>query len=260
MKRTMRAATAILGATLIVACEAGGAAEGSGTQSTTRSLLNQPEVVGGPSTPVQGGASELTAGVTRAFIPELGHNLGSLEAPLKLIEYSDFGCGYCRRFHQETFASLREQFIDTGQIEWKFMPFITGMFDNSLAVTEAAECVLEQSSPSYWAFSDRLWERQGEWKGSSAPAAVARGWARELGVELDRYDSCLAEDRRLERIGGATLVAQQLGIRGTPTFWLVGYGPLQGALPLEVFQGILGAVLEQVEAQDTAAVDGGSGA
>ena len=134
------------------------------------------------------------------------------------------------------------------------------MFDNSLAVTEAAECVLEQSSPTYWEFGDRLWERQAEWKGSSEPEAVARGWARELGVDLDRYDSCLSEERRLDRVAGATLVAEQLGIRGTPTFWLVGYGPLQGALPLEVFQGILGAVLEDVAAQDTAAVEGSSGA
>lgn len=258
--RTTRVATALLSAALIAGCDAGAGAEGSGTETTTRSLLEQQDVVGGPSTPVQGGTSELTSGVTRAFLPELGHNLGSVEAPLKLIEYSDFGCGYCRRFHEETFAALREQFIDTNRIEWKFMPFVTGMFDNSLAVTEAAECVLEQSSPTYWAFSDRLWERQPEWKGSSEPEAVARGWARELGVDLDRYDSCLAEDRRLERVAGATLVAEQLGIRGTPTFWLVGYGPLQGALPLEVFEGILGAVLEQVEAQDTTAVDGGSGA
>lgn len=260
MKRTTRAATAILGAALIAGCDAGGMAEDPGTEATTRSLLDQEESVGGPSTPVQGdGTSELTSRVTRAFIPELGHNLGSLEAPLKLIEYSDFGCGYCRRFHEETFTSLREQFIDTGRIEWKFMPFITGMFDNSLAVTEAAECVLEQGSPNYWAFSDRLWERQGEWKGISEPEVVARGWARELGVDVERYDSCLAEDRRLDRIAGATLVAQQLGIRGTPTFWLVGYGPLQGALPLDVFQGILGAVLEQVEAQDTAAAAEGGG-
>ena len=257
MKRMTRAATAVLGAALFAGCGSAGETDGSGTESTTRSLLNQEDFVGGPSTPVEGGGSDLTSRVTQAYIPELGHNLGSAEAPLKLIEYSDFGCGYCRRFHEESFGALREQFIDTGRIEWKFMPFVTGMFENSLSVTEAAECVREQSEPAFWAFSDRLWERQGEWKGSEEPTAVARGWARELGVDGERFDSCLAEDRRLDRVAGATLVAEELGIRGTPTFWLVGYGPLQGALPLEVFQGILGAVLEQVEAQvrDSTAVD-----
>lgn len=245
MMRTARTTAALLGAALIAAC--GGDAPAEDTESTTRSLLNQEDFVGGPSTPLVN-VPELSAHATRAYIPELGHNLGSPAAPLKLIEYSDFGCGYCRRFHEETFATLREEFIDTDRVEWKFMPFITGMFENSLTVTEAAECTLEQDAAMYEAFSNRLWERQSEWKGSSDPAPIARGWARELGADLERFDSCLAEGRRLERIANATLVAQQLGVRGTPTFWLVGYGPLQGALPLEVFQGVLGAVLEEVEA------------
>jgi len=246
MKRTARTATALAAAALLGAC--GGDDAQPNTESTTRSLLSQEDFVGGPSTPLQG-VPELAGHATRAYIPELGHNLGSSEAPLKLIEYSDFGCGYCRRFHQETFAALSEQFVENGRIEWKFMPFITGMFENSLTVTEAAECTLEQDAGLFESFSDRLWERQPDWKGSSDPASVARGWAREMGVDLDRFDSCLAEDRRLERIANATMVAQQLGVRGTPTFWLVGFGPLQGALPLDVFQGILGAVLEQIEAQ-----------
>ena len=47
---------------------------------------------------------------------ELGYNRGAVEAPLKVIEFSDFGCGFCRRFHQESFPTLKEQFIDTRMI------------------------------------------------------------------------------------------------------------------------------------------------
>ena len=176
----------------------------------------------------------------------LGFNLGSVEAPVKVIEFSDFGCGYCRRFHQESFPALAEQFIATDMVEWKFLPFIAGMFENSLAVTEAAECTLEQDAVSYGAFGDMLWARQPEWKESGEPEAVARGWAADLGLDMGEYDSCLAEDRRMERVAGATVAAEQLGVRATPTFWIVGYGPLQGALPLEVFQGILGDIHQEV--------------
>lgn len=246
MKRTARTTTTLLAVALLLACAESEPAVD--TQSTTRALLNQNDFLGGPSTPIQG-VPDLVSRAGRIFIPELGHNFGSMDAPLKLIEYSDFGCGFCRRFHEESFAALRAQFVETGRIEWKFMPFITGSFENSLAVTEAAECTLEQDPAMYEAYSDGLWARQPEWKGSSNPEGLARGWARELGADMDRFDSCLAEDRRIERIAGATVTAQQLGIRGTPTFWLVGYGPLQGALPLEVFEGVLGAVLEQVEAE-----------
>ena len=254
MKRTARASTAtLLAAVLIAAC--GGGEPAADTEGTTRSLLNQSDLVGGPSTPVTGDP-DLAARGGNPVIPELGFNLGSMAAPLKLIEFSDYGCGYCRRFHMETFPTLREGFVDSGQVEWKFMPFITGMFENSLAVTEAAECTFEQGPALFEALSDLIWERQAEWKGSGEPEAVVRGWARELGADLDTLDGCLADDRRIQRIADATLVAQQLGVRGTPTFWLVGYGPLQGALPLEVFEGVLGAVLEQVEAaRDSASAD-----
>ncbi len=249
MMRTTRGALGLVVALLLTGC--GGEGEPASTTSTSRSLLNQ-DVVGGPSTPVEGDPG-LTARATGASIAELGYNFGDAAAPLKLIEFSDFGCGYCRRFHQESFEPLHAQFVESGQIEWKFMPFITGMFANSLAVTEAAECTLEQDPDVFLRLSDRLWERQAEWKGSNQPEQVVRGWARELGVDLDRLDSCLAEDRRLPRVANATAFAQQLGIRGTPTFWIVGFGPLQGALPLEAFQGILGAVLDEVAAGDTLA-------
>jgi protein-disulfide isomerase len=256
MIRTTRAAAALVGTLLsglLVGC-GGEEAPSAGTDATTRSLLNQ-DAVGGPSTPLAG-SPELAGRAGSSALPQLGHNFGDVEAPLKLIEFSDFGCGYCRQFHSETFAALHEQFVETGRIEWKFLPFITGTFENSLAVTEAAECTLEQDETTFRALSDRLWERQAEWKGSGEPEAIVRSWARELGADMERFDSCLAEDRRIERVASATLVAQQLGVRGTPTFWIVGYGPLQGALPLDAFSGILGAVLEDVEAaRDSVAVD-----
>jgi predicted DsbA family dithiol-disulfide isomerase len=80
-----------------------------------------------------------------------------------------------------------------------------------------------------------------------------RAWASETGLDVARFDACLAEDRQIERIAGATAAAQQLGVRATPTFWIVGYGPLQGALPLEAFQGIFSTIhAEVVAARDSA--------
>lgn len=215
-------------------------AEMPDTQATSRALLGGP-VEGGPSTLVRGRPG-VGPGVREVNVMELGYNRGMIEAPLKIIEFSDFGCGFCRRFHQESFPTLYEDFVETGKIEWKFMPFITGNFENSLAVTEAAECALEQSPAMYESLGGMLWERQTDWKKSDEPEALVRGWAQEAGVELSRFDGCVAEDRRMERIWGANAIADQLGIRATPTLWLVGFGPVQGALPLATFQGILGTI------------------
>ncbi len=245
MRSVLRVAVVTLFAVLGAAC-GGEVPEPERTDDLTRSLLDQtPTVNGGPSTEIQGDLA-VPGPITRAYLPELGFNLGSVEAPVKVIEFSDFGCGYCRQFHQESFPALAEQFIATSMVEWKFLPFIAGMFDNSLAVSEAAECTLEQDPVAYGTFGDMLWARQPDWKPSDDPAAVVRPWAAELGLDMDRYDSCLAEDRRMERVAGATVAAEQLGVRGTPTFWIVGYGPLQGALPLQAFQGILSTIHQEV--------------
>ena len=169
----------------------------------------------------------------------LGYDRGDPESPVRMLELSDYGCGYCRKFHMETFPTLLSQFVETGKVEWKFMPFITGMFDNSLAVTEAAECALDQSREVFAQLNERLWTDQPDWKRSSEPEAVVRTMASDAGVDLGEFDACLADDRRIDRIAAATALAQRAGVRGTPTFFIMGYPPLQGALPTESFVQVL---------------------
>jgi len=169
---------------------------------------------------------------------------------------SDYGCGYCRRFHEETFPVILSQFIETGKVEWKFMPYVTGMFENSLEAQTSAECALEQSADLFETVNARLWDEQSTWKGSSDAAGLVRGWAAEAGVNMGTYDSCVSEDRRLQRIATHTALARQLGVRGTPTFFVVGYQPLQGALPTELFTQILDAVYADATGQRATAPGG----
>ena len=224
---------------------------------TTRSLLSQ--------VPEEGGVTRIPAGVGAELPPGrdidislLGYNRGDSLAPVRVIEMSDYGCGYCRKFHMETFPVLREEFIGTGKVEWKFMPYVTGMFENSLSALQAAECSLEQSREAFEAVNHRLWDDQGAWKNSADAAGLLRGWVSESGIDMALFDSCLAEDRRLERIATHTALARQLGVRGTPTFFVVGYQPLQGALPTELFRQVLDAVYAQARngPQTTAAPSG----
>ncbi len=178
----------------------------------------------------------------RVSVSGVGFDRGLIEAPVKVLEMSDYGCGYCRQFHLETFPTVHREFIETGMVEWKFVPFVTGMFDNSIAATEAAECTYVQSEEAFEAINSRLWEEQGAWKGRDRPEEVIRGWVSELGVDMGSFDACVADDERLDRVASSTTLAQQLGVRGTPTFVVLGYPPLQGALPTEVFQEVLTAV------------------
>jgi len=234
---------AVTAALTLGACEAE-ESDAPDTSATTAGLLSgtprgASTLMGDPDLPRDTGQA--------IDLETLGYNLGDPESPVRMLEMSDYGCGYCRKFHMETFPTLLSQFVETGKVEWKFMPFITGQFDNSLAATEAAECALDQSREVFAELNERLWTDQSDWKRSGEPEAVVRTMADDAGVDLAEFDACLADDRSIDRIAAATALAQRAGVRGTPTFYIMGYPPLQGALPTETFI----RVLTQVHAEAT---------
>ncbi|MEM7416097.1 MAG: thioredoxin domain-containing protein [Gemmatimonadota bacterium] len=252
-----------IGAALLLSALALGACaeqeQTEGTSDLSRDLLAQP-AGDGTSTPIPTDATLDNADAPRVRVSEVGIDRGSVDAPVKVVEMSDYGCGYCRMFHDETFPSLLDEFIDTGMVEWKFVPYITGMFGNSLPATEAAECAIAQSREQFELLNNRIWDEQAAWKGASDPAAVIRPWVEELDLDMAAFDTCLNDDERIERIASATTLARQLGVRGTPTFVVLGYAPLQGALPLETFRQLLTAVHTDLTRDPSADVQGDEGA
>ena len=215
------------------------------TDETTADLLTSSAQSGevSPGRPLAPPGQEIDIAV-------LGHDRGSITSPLRVVEFSDYGCGYCRKFHQETWPVLAAEFVDVGKVEWKFLPFVSGMFKNSLPATLAAECVLEQDDDVFEAMHNRIWDLQKDWKNAADPAPILRGWAQELGADMAGFDSCISEDRRGNRVRASTALAQQLGVRGTPTFFVVGYPPIPGALPTETFQMLLNRAYAEVTGGD----------
>ena len=178
----------------------------------------------------------------------LGVDFGKPEAPLRVIEFYDYGCGYCRVFHENTRGPLHEQYVDSDRVYWKSIPFITGNWATSVPVSLAAECARDQGRGYYAAINDLIFARQRDWKASSAPEELAEGFAEEVGLDMERYRTCFENDELLWRVQTHTAFAQELGISGTPTFLVLGLGPIVGALPLETFQQIFDTVLVQLAA------------
>lgn len=224
------------------------AEEASSTSETARALLSslpqQADTAGRRQLPADPNTTPPPS--VEIDVNTLGFNLGDTTAVVRVVEMSDYGCGYCRQFHLETWPTLRRDFVEEGKAQWKFLPFITGMFGNSLPATEGAECALAQGGDTFQRLNARLWEDQREWKSADDPHAVVREMADEAGVEMEEWDACMADDRRMERIRAATALARDLGVRGTPTFFLRGYPPLQGALPTETFTQLLQMVHAQL--------------
>ncbi|NIP61123.1 MAG: thioredoxin domain-containing protein [Gemmatimonadetes bacterium] len=172
----------------------------------------------------------------------LGFNRGDPEAPIRVIEFSDFGCGYCRKFHLETFPTLEEEFIETGKVIWKYVPFVLGMFPNSVEAATAGECAGEQGR--FAALRDRLFQDQPEWRKADEPHGLFARYADEEGLDVERFRACVEEGWVTDRVRRSVRAGHRIGVRGTPTFIVEGF-PLQGALPTPVFREVFGRLLEE---------------
>ena len=248
MRRTIP--FALIAVLALQAC--GGDASGEtadGTSGTTANLLDSrtDPGVGGPSVPTAGarstpgGAPSALARPQQDYdISQLGYNSGPAEAPVRIVEFSDFGCSYCRQFHEEVYHSLEESYMETGKVEWKYVPMILGIFPNAMEAGLTGECAGQQGQ--FPVMRDHLFEVQSEWKNSSDPMPLMFGYAEETGLDMAEFRACVEGDVARDKILAGTRISQQVGVRGTPTFFIVGYQPIPGMIPQDLFEQVLDTV------------------
>ena len=121
----------------------------------------------------------------------------------------------------------------------KMIPFVTGMFKHSREVAEAAECAAEQGE--FRRMHDLLYLKRKEWIGSKNIRVTIDGYARQLGLDRTVFGRCLMNPAIAKRIQQHNALARQLGINGTPTFFVNGRR-VPGAVPFEIFQQVISSV------------------
>lgn len=166
----------------------------------------------------------------------VGHDRGGSAARVFIVEFADFGCSYCSRFNVETFPKIDSVYIGGGTVRWKVVPFVTGMFKNSREVAEAAECAGEQGG--FWKMHDLLYEKRKEWMASKDIRALVVKYAAQVKLDKAPFGRCLMNPEIKRRIMRHDALAQQLSIRGTPTFFVNGR-VIPGAVPYELFQEVI---------------------
>lgn len=175
-------------------------------------------------------------------LTEVGYDRGDPTAPIQVVEFSDFGCGFCAQFARETAPVLIEEFVAPGHVYWKYVPFVIGMFPNGSEAARAGECAAAQGH--FWAAKDSLYAGQSRWKRTNDAAAVLTDIAGSAGVDGPTFGRCFAADALRARTAGANDAASRLGVRATPTFFINGQ-MVEGALPLTVFRGGLRQMLAE---------------
>lgn len=170
----------------------------------------------------------------------LGYDQGNPAAPVVIVDFSDFACPYCAEFSRETYPAIAREYVATGKVLFKYMPFVAGSFRHAREATRAVECAAEQGR--FWQMLDRVYAVQREWKTASDAVPVLAREAAAAGLDTARAAACYASGRTDARTARLTSVASDIGVRVTPSF-VVNGRPIQGALPLADFRNVIQAAL-----------------
>lgn len=159
---------------------------------------------------------------------------GSEQAPVTIVEVSDFQCPYCRQFTEEAYKQIDSAYIRTGKAKMVFISYPIPQHTEAWPATEAAYCAGAQDK--FWPMHDRLFATQREWSGQGNPTERFARFAEELQLDMAAYRKCVDEDQVAPMIVNDVMQASSAGISGTPTFILNGQRVVGGAAPFEEFR------------------------
>jgi protein-disulfide isomerase len=163
--------------------------------------------------------------------------LGEANAPITIVEYSDFNCGYCLRFHQQTYPAILEKYVKTGKAKFAYKQFAILGPDSTTAAL-ASECAADQNK--FWEYHDLVFSKR--LAGQGLDVASLTAYAAEIKLDTAKFTTCLQNNQTADRVQADLSEAQQAGFRGTPTFIINGK-VLVGAQPLQVFEQELDRLL-----------------
>ena len=170
--------------------------------------------------------------------------IGNPDAPITIIEFSDFQCPFCARFHIETLPLIMNEYINEGQVKLVFRDFpIQSIHPNALPASVAAECANEQGK--FKEMHDMLFENQNKWSNQSLDNLMITlsQYASEMELEEEKFDSCLKNGKYIEEIQKDLDDGRTYGVSGTPGFFVgndqIGFIELTGAQPFENFKKVI---------------------
>lgn len=176
---------------------------------------------------------------------ENAYSLGAADAPVTVVEFTDFQCPYCSRHNDQTLPQLIENYVNTGKVRYVFKDFpLTSIHPEAMLAAEAARCAGDQGV--YVEMHHRLFSGQGEWSGQPNAADVFAGYAAELGLDATSFSECLESGIHEAAVTADIEEAIGLGVNGTPAFFLNGQF-LSGAQPYGVFEQAIEQLLAEGE-------------
>lgn len=174
---------------------------------------------------------------------------GKADAPVTLMEFSDYQCPYCARNYRDVMPSLIKEYVDTGKLKFVMREKpIASLHRNAIEASMAALCAKDQGK--YWEMHNVMFDNQ-----RALNADNLKAYAADLGMNSQDFDQCLDSEKYADQIDDDIVLATSLGISGTPGF-ILGFTDasnpdnaemskfIKGAQPLAVFRQAIDELLE----------------
>jgi protein-disulfide isomerase len=159
---------------------------------------------------------------------------GDKNAPVTILEFSDFECPYCGRFVQQTLPQIISDYIDKGKASLTFRNFPLGFHANARPAALAAQCARDQGGDEmFFKYHDKVYANQ-----ASLSVDNLKKWASDLGLNTTKFNSCLDSKKFDSVVDKDYQDGQSYGVSGTPAFFINGR-PLTGAQPFSAFKAII---------------------
>jgi protein-disulfide isomerase len=187
-------------------------------------------------------ATGMTPGLTDSVssAADRGRIRGSASAPIWLIEISDFQCPYCKQWHDQSFAAIDREYVQTGKVRLAYLNYPLEMHAHARAAAEAAMCASVQDK--FWPLNESLFATQPKWEGQENPMPTFDSLAVAAGVNAAAWRSCMTSHATARLIDADHDRSSSAGVKSTPTFF-VGDRKLEGAYPVDSFRTVIDAAL-----------------
>lgn len=193
-----------------------------GVESNDLALLS-----GSKATVVVGSGNENENGVSdqRVDVDIEGEPfLGSEDAPITVVEFSDYQCPFCRMFFTDWLPRLKSEYIEKDLVRFVYKDYpIESIHPLAVGYASAANCAGDQDK--YWEMHDKIFEEQAKFGQNTISHLTAndiKAWAVELGLDAGQFNNCFDTQKYADEINGDLQEGTSLVVRGTPTFFVNG--------------------------------------
>lgn len=179
--------------------------------------------------------------------------LGDKDAPVTIVEFSDYQCPFCRVFYNETMPDLKKKYIDTGRVKLVFRDFPLDFHPYAIPAAMAAECARDLGDDEvYFAMHDKIFDGENKLGNGTVdiPREALSTYADELGLDVGKFDKCVDDEKFKDEVLKDLADGEKIGVNGTPGF-IVGTEEsgmrFSGARGLNYFEPLIEKALEEAD-------------